>query len=240
MLKRLNNENQKGKSPNISMNEDNSYNYSAICNNFNWHTIQCDNQYLLSSVLMTTLWPNRYHDTTYKKPIAFVDATDVENECFKQCPRDCIDVTYDFNIKMKKFLAAGAVNPLQINHDFKHDIVIKHFAEFPLMTYIASIGGLAGLWLGFSIISLYKNLVLYFKYIKKQYCMKKEREIRKVVYRKSKTDIIPTSRRRHNFVQIANESPTGESFHRLIKSNTWIYTSPATMSLKDIKVSMKS
>lgn len=184
----------------------------------------------------TTLWPS-------KKSIAFIDATDVENECFSRCPRDCVDVTYDFTIKRKKWgFDIPQEIPVQVKHDYKHDIVIKHFPEFPLMTYIASIGGLAGLWLGFSIITLYDNLMKYVIYLRRQYrSVKQQRNISK---EGRKYSIAPNStikrnadnRRRNTFLsELAtdNHRKAKQLLNHNFTYTNWKRNKPKIVSTKD-------
>ena len=67
-----------------------------------------------------------------------------------------LDVKKRNQITMKNSLL---VNKIKIYHRSLPDTIIKHIPEISFTAYMAQLGGLAGMWLGLSVISIYVNLV---------------------------------------------------------------------------------
>lgn len=73
-----------------------------------------------------------------------------EDECEKLCPDNCVDTAYAIT------LATGS-DPRQLinfEHDYQNDILAEHLPAIDWITYLGTVGGLAGMWLGFSLASI--------------------------------------------------------------------------------------
>ena len=60
-------------------------------------------------------------------------------------------------------------NKINIYHNSLPDTIIEHIPEISFTAYMAQLGGLAGMWLGLSVISIYVNLVHFSIFLYKKF-----------------------------------------------------------------------
>ena len=94
--------------------------------------------------------------------------------CEIRCQPDCYTEFYEFyetSDNQLKDYEIHAVNRtiIRLIHKTIPDVEIKHFPEFTWSSYVANMGGLAGMWLGFSMISAYKWIVIVVKRFNAKY-----------------------------------------------------------------------
>jgi len=102
-------------------------------------------------------------------------------KCSNECPNDCIKDYFDYSVTSQKF------NEYQINIHIWHsqakgDTIITHSSVMDFGVFVANIGGLAGIWLGFNAIALYDNIITYsnllLKYFYQSFKTKRKNRIR--------------------------------------------------------------
>jgi len=102
-------------------------------------------------------------------------------KCANECPNDCLKDYFDYLITSQKF-DENLININVWHSNAKGDTIISHSPGMDFGVFIANIGGLAGIWLGFSAIALYDNIVIYsnrfFKYFYQTYNTKCKNTIR--------------------------------------------------------------
>jgi len=103
-------------------------------------------------------------------------------QCANECPNDCLKDYFDYLITSQKFHE----NQININvwhSNAKGHTVISHSPGMEFGVFIANIGGLAGIWLGFSAITLYDKIVIYYnrflKFFYQTYNIKVKNTIRR-------------------------------------------------------------
>ena len=79
--------------------------------------------------------------------------------CSTKCKPDCSTKQYLLGIKESTFENRAIVD---LQHGSIPDIIVKHSLEMTLMSFICSFGGLLGMWLGLSILTISKDI---FKFI---------------------------------------------------------------------------
>lgn len=90
--------------------------------------------------------------------------------CQSRCKPDCYNEFYDYFLTSDKSINVNQNDSfdkltIRIIHKTIPDVQIKHYAEFTWDSYVANMGGLAGMWLGFSAISAYNWFVILVKKI---------------------------------------------------------------------------
>lgn len=74
--------------------------------------------------------------------------------CRKKCPTECISTNYVIS-ENDETLPANPKSPLiGFEHDDNYDIYLKHMPLMDWETFLANVGGLAGMWVGFSFMHL--------------------------------------------------------------------------------------
>jgi len=79
--------------------------------------------------------------------------SEIEFKCETKCRRDCHNQFINFQINEKEN-NSGLEISLSIFHNQLPDQMIKHMPEMTFISFICSLGGLAGMWLGLSITSI--------------------------------------------------------------------------------------
>ena len=77
--------------------------------------------------------------------------------CFKSCKEDCYQEFYLFDIQTKYFQFVNALNSMVFIHveaNSMPNVIIEHFAEMTFLSLLCNFGGLLGMWLGTSLLSL--------------------------------------------------------------------------------------
>lgn len=104
---------------------------------------------------------------------------EAKNDCETKCKADCYTEFYDYFVTSDKpHERDDSINTtiIRIIHKTIPDVEIRHFPEFTWGSYVANMGGLAGMWLGISAVSLYDWVVIL---IKKVYVRFYKKEIQK-------------------------------------------------------------
>ena len=95
---------------------------------------------------------------------------ETQSRCESQCKPDCYTEFYEFHetssrrVKKTKYDSTNKTI-IKLIHKTIPDVEIKHFPDFTWSSYVANMGGLAGMCLGFSIISAYRWLSIVIKNI---------------------------------------------------------------------------
>ena len=85
----------------------------------------------------------------------------VITQCTNQCKDDCKFKYYLFDsTTIKKF--PHPVASIFIRHNGIPDVFIRHIPEITHLSFISSFGGLLGMWLGLSILTIFNKMTLQF------------------------------------------------------------------------------
>ena len=79
----------------------------------------------------------------------------VERSCESQCPRNCLESHYQYEIQTRKgqqFTEAHNCFSINIDHNSLPDQVIEHKPIMDWITLVSNLGGLMGMWLGLSVL----------------------------------------------------------------------------------------
>ena len=83
----------------------------------------------------------------------------VVEECSEKCKPDCNSKQFLTEVKV-----IGSEKPwvhwakVEIQHNSIPDIIVRHSLEMTFMSFICNFGGLLGMWLGFSVLSISKDI----------------------------------------------------------------------------------
>jgi hypothetical protein len=87
---------------------------------------------------------------------------EIKPECEFDCRPDCNNQFIDFDIKNVDKITSSPWDKkvyVSITHSRLPDQVIEHLPEMTFVSFIANFGGLAGMWLGLSVIALYDFII---------------------------------------------------------------------------------
>ena len=85
----------------------------------------------------------------------------VITQCTNQCRDDCKFKYFLFDSKtIKRF--DHLVASIFIRHNGMPDVFIRHIPEITSLSFISNFGGLLGMWLGLSLLTMFNNLTIYF------------------------------------------------------------------------------
>lgn len=95
--------------------------------------------------------------------------------CQSQCKPDCYNEFYDYFLTTDKSINGNKNDSfdtltIRVIHKTIPDVQIKHSPEFTWNSYVANMGGLAGMWLGLSVISAYDWFVILVKKVYAKFC----------------------------------------------------------------------
>ena len=83
------------------------------------------------------------------------DGSDHEDTiCYDRCKPDCNTEKYLTDIRATKIVDLEQVIKLVLYHNSIPDIIVRHSLEMSLMSFVCNFGGLLGMWLGFSVLTL--------------------------------------------------------------------------------------
>lgn len=108
-----------------------------------------------SDVILT-----QYEGGLDQHDILIPDSFRLSEECPKLCPADCVSSTFVVKYVSKKplnfdYLMSGYLYPeITFTHDDNYDVFLKHSPQMDWVTFLGSVGGLAGMWIGFSFLNL--------------------------------------------------------------------------------------
>lgn len=86
--------------------------------------------------------------------------TNYRLQCSKKCQPDCVDEQYEFSKFVDiPFYAHGNLTGIQILRRPKLETVYRHSPSKSFIDLICDFGGLGGLWLGFSVISITTSII---------------------------------------------------------------------------------
>lgn len=81
-----------------------------------------------------------------------IDEHDIRDRCEKQCSIDCQD--YEINFFHTESERENKIIFIELAHsEDKHDQTIQHIPKWSAQEFLACLGGLAGLWLGWSLMN---------------------------------------------------------------------------------------
>ena len=87
-------------------------------------------------------------------------------KCQMNCPMDCrftyytLDISQDQReetLKIERYTKAS----IRLKHNQLPDYIVKHVPEFTFITFICNFGGILSLWLGFSILSITNEIIVF-------------------------------------------------------------------------------
>ena len=144
--------------------------------------------------------------------------------CEIRCQPDCYTEFYEFYETSDNVLKDCQMKDCQMNsvnrtvirliHKTIPDVEIKHFPEFTWSSYVANMGGLAGMWLGFSMISAYKWIIIVIKKFNMKYKRKLTGQINNSTkfMKNIKTSMTPIEIN-HSTIQTIHSPKSRSSFH---------------------------
>lgn len=84
----------------------------------------------------------------------------LELDCEKECQPDCEETLYLFKeSKVERVPSRKAETGLE--HDFRADLFYEHLEEIGPVDYLSNVGGVAGMWVGVSLISCFSAMLEY-------------------------------------------------------------------------------
>jgi hypothetical protein len=103
-----------------------------------------------------------------------VEYFSIRRNCKRNCAPDCHQEDYDVRMEIvddnyvTKY-AANITNAslIDVKHQTRSDVIITHNPEMTISTYVGTVGGLGGIYLGISVIACYEYLVLCIRYLQK-------------------------------------------------------------------------
>lgn len=108
-----------------------------------------------------TLWlkeflNNNGNDNNYSKYLDKIFLGTSIKGCWTDCKIDCVSATY-FLKPAKNELQEPVSTKFRImfNHDDDYDVYLKHSPLMDWISYLGNVGGLAGMWVGFSFSNLF-------------------------------------------------------------------------------------
>lgn len=81
---------------------------------------------------------------------------EMQKSCVRVCPVSCRDMKYEWALVATQREKKGAVM-MVLKHQFDSDQSYSHFPAMDWFGYLGSIGGLAGMWTGFSFVSFWRR-----------------------------------------------------------------------------------
>ena len=82
-------------------------------------------------------------------------------KCNEKCKPDCSSKQHITEIKPYPNLYKSIyhVYDIELEHSLIPDVIVRHSLEMTLMSFVCNFGGLLGMWLGFSILSISKHIL---------------------------------------------------------------------------------
>ena len=117
--------------------------------------LECDSgEPLHSDYLLKIDWIKQHKDWRFNKPspCSFDTSEAINSECLKECRADCSFSYYILDIKTFKSLP-GLIQ-ISVMHTDLPDILIRHSPQMPFISFICNFGGLLGMWLGLSVLTI--------------------------------------------------------------------------------------
>ena len=125
------------------------------------HDVTCDNTKLpLMSTLVREEFVSMNQNKTFTTCSAYTKVKhDAMINCSKHCKLNCqykhypanIDEIYEFNNSQAQVI---------VEHNEMPDVLIKYVPENSLISFICNFGGLLGMWLGLSIITIFEEILI--------------------------------------------------------------------------------
>ena len=142
-------------------------------------------------------------------PKLFGSFSEIEQGCNKKCRMDCQFRYYISEHKEAPFTSSPArlrALPLRINlfHNSLPDIIIRYLPQTQFISFVCNFGGLLGMWLGLSIISISEMSIEFFKIFHQRKKIYWRKFINSITFNNSNNTKIIVKRPRF---QIVFESP---------------------------------
>ena len=89
----------------------------------------------------------------------YTDLSEIWDKCLKECKPDCSLKQYFIKeVHSGQQYYDRKETIIYLAHDIMPDVIVRHSLEMPLMSFVCNFGGLLGMWLGLSLISISKNI----------------------------------------------------------------------------------
>lgn len=108
-----------------------------------------------------------------------------ESECEAVCKPACDEITYVWSA-FASSRVFNRQNSITITHSYKDNILYQHLKAMDLFSFLGNVGGLGGMWIGVSILSLWHQVENLYKQIK----IKIKRSLTKMLFKKRNRNII--------------------------------------------------
>ena len=88
---------------------------------------------------------------------------DLTESCSQICKPDCFTKEYFTEIQVlhksiKNHTTPDDMTVIEFEHNSIPDVIVRHSLEMSLMSFVCNFGGLLGMWLGFSVLSISKHI----------------------------------------------------------------------------------
>lgn len=90
---------------------------------------------------------------------------EIRSSCEENCQNECHNQFFDFEFRKKTKLPLSSWDmrtSAYISHNHLPDQVIEHLPEMTFISFIASFGGLVGMWLGLSALAIFDFMMQFF------------------------------------------------------------------------------
>ena len=88
--------------------------------------------------------------------------TKMKSACLHRCEKDCHTLYFNLNSHSIEFLNKVSLS-LRISHSATPDIILQYLPETTFISFVCSFGGLLGMWMGLSFMSLSRQFVTIFR-----------------------------------------------------------------------------
>lgn len=96
-----------------------------------------------------------------------LDLREIEEECENSCAPDCTYRFYPWTTALRKSVP-GRDNVIKLKHNFDSDMIYSHVPAIDLFAFFGNVGGLAGMWIGFSFLSVWCRMAAYANLIERK------------------------------------------------------------------------
>ena len=103
-----------------------------------------------------------YHESVI---FAAENSHEVRSGCEEECQNECHNQFFDFVFRRKNKLSLSDWDKrtsVFISHNHLPDQIVEHLPEMTFISFIASFGGLVGMWLGLSAMAIFDFLMQFF------------------------------------------------------------------------------
>ena len=84
--------------------------------------------------------------------------SDIDIICYERCKPDCNTKQFLTDIQTTRPGLSGEEILISLYHSSILDIIVRHSLEMTLLSFVCNFGGLLGMWLGFSVLSISQDI----------------------------------------------------------------------------------